>query len=100
MIKKGELLRVTPFYDQENLLRVGGRIDNELVPRNAAHPMILPRLDIPKDQEKENVEICPLTKKLILWAHKVTFHGGASKIRSIMSTKFYIPNLKMESDTC
>jgi hypothetical protein len=87
---KGDLKNLSPFLDDKGLMRVGGRIHNDLVPYNAAHPIILPKLNIPEDRDLENVDTCQLTKKIVAWAHKATFHGGAAKTESLLSTRFYI----------
>jgi hypothetical protein len=93
-LQKGILKKVTPFLDNNKILRVGGRIDNTLIPYQASHPIILPKLEVPNDKDKETVETCSLTKKIIIWAHQSTFHGNHSKTTCLINTRFYIPNIR------
>ncbi|KMQ88503.1 pao retrotransposon peptidase superfamily [Lasius niger] len=41
--KSHSLVRLTPFLDQEGLLRVGGRLHNAQIDSESKHPFILPR---------------------------------------------------------
>ncbi|XP_076659884.1 uncharacterized protein LOC143363167 [Halictus rubicundus] len=40
---KSSIARLTPFLDEDGLLRVGGRIDNAPLPFDERHPIILPK---------------------------------------------------------
>ena len=43
-LKKGNfLLKLYPYLDKENILRVGGRIENACTPYEVKHPIILPK---------------------------------------------------------
>lgn len=61
--KSHSLVRLTPFLDQEGLLRVGGRLHNAQIDSESKHPFILPRRS-------------PLSKLIIDDAHKRMLHGG------------------------
>ena len=41
--KSGQLLQLSPFTDENGIMRVCGRIDQALVSYDAKHPMLLPR---------------------------------------------------------
>jgi len=55
--------RLTPFVDNDGILRVGGRLEASSLSASAKHPAILP-----KDS--------PFTILVISDAHLRTFHGG------------------------
>ena len=38
-----KIVTLTPFLDESNILRVGGRIDRAAVCYNVKHPMIIPQ---------------------------------------------------------
>ena len=59
VLQKGELLKMTPFLDKAGIIRVEGRINNGLMSFNSAHPIILPKLCIPADQDNEKIDVCP-----------------------------------------
>lgn len=61
------LSRLTPFLDQEGLLRIGGRLHNVHIDTESKHPLILPRES-------------PFTKLLIDDTHKRILHG---RLRSL-----------------
>lgn len=51
--------------DQENIMRIGGRLENSKVSYDTKHPIILP-------------SHCQLTKMIIQHVHLTTMHGGTS----------------------
>ena len=61
--KSSPLHKLQPFLDENQLLRVGGRLQNSNLPRNIKHPLILP---------KNN----PLTESIIQWCHTMVKHSG------------------------
>ena len=64
MIKQNSnLYRLDPYMDHNGLIRVGGRVKRANVPRDLAHPVILP-----KD--------CYVTKLVIAHHHTKTCHSG------------------------
>ena len=42
-LKKGELQQLSPFTDENGIIRVGGRVDEALVSYETKHPAMLPR---------------------------------------------------------
>ena len=42
-LKKGELKQLSPFTDENGIIRVGGRVDEALVSYETKHPAMLPR---------------------------------------------------------
>ena len=42
-LRKGELQRLSPFTDENGVIRVGGRVDEALVSYDSKHPAMLPR---------------------------------------------------------
>ena len=89
--KKSRLLHLSPFLDEENVIRVGGRIGKaQYLPYNTRYPRILPNKDL-------NV------KSLIRFEHEMDAHssrlqtffrirqrwfilGGRSLVNSVLST--------------
>jgi ABC-type transporter MlaC component len=92
MILKGPLKKLTPFIDGEGILRVGGRIKDRVIPFNSAHPMILQKLNIPQQIAGKDVNVMPLTKKILWDMHIRSMHGGNSKMKSFLATKYYVLN--------
>ena len=42
-LRKGELQKLSPFTDENGVIRVGGRVDEALVSYDSKHPAVLPR---------------------------------------------------------
>ena len=42
-LRKGELKALTPFVDDEDVIRVGGRVGEAVISYDAKHPVLLPR---------------------------------------------------------
>lgn len=87
-------MHLTPFLDENNVLRVGGRLEHAFISRDEKHPIILPRLVIPDNANKEEWKTCPLTKKIIQFFHEECLHGGVEKTWSAIRARFHIPNGK------
>ena len=79
LILKGNLASLNPFLDDQQIMRVGGRLRNSNLPFNQKHPMILPK--------KHNV-----VELLIRHAHKLTLHGGNQEVHAWLRQKFWILN--------
>ncbi|KAL0892639.1 hypothetical protein ABMA27_014364 [Loxostege sticticalis] len=62
---KSTLLTLNPFLDDDDILRVGGRLQHSKLSYNKKHPIL-----IPHDSH--------LTRLIINEAHSATLHGGAS----------------------
>lgn len=74
---KSTLLCLTPFLDQQGLLRVGGRIKHSNININMKHPLIIPHSS-------------HLSNILIDYAHKMTFHGGARLTLSWLRNEYWL----------
>ena len=80
-LKKGNvcspiLRKLTPFLS-EDLLHVGGRLDNSSLTETQKHPLVLPR----------NGHIIEL---IINHYHRVNFHAGPQLLLSILRQKFWM----------
>ncbi|XP_050350425.1 uncharacterized protein LOC126773518 [Nymphalis io] len=74
---KSNLLTLTPYLDDKNILRVGGRLRHSQLSETAKHPMI-----IPKDSR--------LTELLIKEAHLQTLHGGPSLTLTYLRQRYWV----------
>lgn len=75
--KRSQLLTLSPYLDDDGLLRVGGRIDQAAVQLDKKHPYILP-----SDSH---------LSKLIIWdAHYRTLHGGPQIMLNYLRSKYWI----------
>lgn len=75
--KSHPLARLTPFLDQDGLLRVGGRLHNAQIDEETKHPFILPRRS-------------PLSTLIIDDAHERMLHGGTQVTLSFIRRSFWI----------
>lgn len=71
------LLKLNPYLDKNNILRVGGRLQNSDLPENAKHPIIIPK----------NSRLSDL---LIDRAHASTLHGGARLTLATIRQQYWI----------
>lgn len=71
------LQKLYPYLDKNNILRVGGRLQNSNLPEETKHPAI-----IPKNSK--------LAKLLIARAHITTLHGGARLTLATLRQKYWI----------
>lgn len=81
MPKKSKLYSLTPFVDEDGLLRVRGRIDNSNVSDEVKHPIIIPRSG-------------HFTKLMVADAHEKTLHGGPQMMTSFLRGKYWIIGIK------
>lgn len=72
---------LSPFLDADGVLRVGGRLQNSMLPYNEKHPMILSSTS-------------HLTRLIIWNAHQNTLHGGNQITLAYTRRKFWIINGK------
>lgn len=77
--KCNKLLKLNPFTDTNNILRVGGRLENAKMNYDAKHQILLPR--------KHNV-----TRLIIKMAHQHTLHGGPKLTEAVLRQRYWIPN--------
>lgn len=70
------IIKLSPFLDNDGLLRVGGRIQESMVPYNIKHPIIIP-----------NGRIAEL---IIQDLHIKHLHVGASELFTILRQQFWV----------
>lgn len=75
----GNLAPLNPFMDDNQIIRVNGRLTNGNLPYHQKYPMILPKNHF-------------VTALLIILAHLTTLHGGSTLTFSYLRNKFWIPN--------
>lgn len=78
-ILKGNLKPLCPFIDDRGIVRVGGRLQNALIPYSQKHPAILPR-----DSR--------VTQLIIQSEHVKNLHAGQRLVLSTINQKFWIVN--------
>lgn len=86
-LKKGTQLHnsrlqlLVPFIDSENILRVGGRLQNSLEPQDACHPILLP-------------STAYLVHLIVDHEHRRLIHAGPQQLISSLHRNFWIPGLR------
>jgi hypothetical protein len=76
--KEGNLWKLDPFIDTENVLRVGGRFKKSNLCDNLKHPIILPKN-------------CTLTRRIAEYYHSKSKHSGrTSTLNSIRHHGYWI----------
>ena len=70
------LLKLTPFMDEMQLLRVGGRLDRSNLPQDVKHPNILP--------------VHPFTEAIIRDVHHHLKHSQTERILSELRSTYWI----------
>ncbi|XP_047543301.1 uncharacterized protein LOC125075637 [Vanessa atalanta] len=87
-VKKGSsLVTLSPFLDKNEMIRVGGRLQNANIAESSRHPIIIP----PKVH---------VAKLLVKEAHIKTLHGGIQLMMAYIRSKYWIINLKNEIKKC
>lgn len=71
------LIKLTPFLDQEGIMRVGGRLVMSHLPYDAKHPIILPK----------NHHV---TNLYIMHAHKEHLHAGVQQTLYVLRRRYWI----------
>ncbi|GFU00920.1 uncharacterized protein NPIL_597191 [Nephila pilipes] len=74
-----KLLNLSPFLDEKNVLRVGGRLQHSELPLNHKHPMLIPN----------NCNICDL---VIDHYHVFYLHTGVEATLDNLRTQFWVTN--------
>ena len=83
--KKGRLWRLSPFVDEQGILRVGGRLANASEEKNVRFPVIIPKR-----------AVC--TKRLIEWHHSQIQHRGKhSTVSRLREFGFWVINASKET---
>ena len=72
---------LTPYLDEQQILRVGGRLEKSELSKSAKHPIILPA--------KHH-----LSKLIIQEAHLDTMHGGVELTLAYVRSRYWIINAK------
>ena len=75
--RSSHLLRLTPYLDDDGLLRLGGRLQHAALDAEAKNQLILPR-------------VSPITNLLIRQAHLRTLHGGAQLTLATLRQQVWI----------
>ncbi|XP_037922920.1 uncharacterized protein LOC119659079 [Hermetia illucens] len=74
---KSKFTKLTPFLDNNSIIRVGGRLQNASIPYTAKHPAILPTSH-------------PFTKLLLVDLHKDNLHIATQALRATAWQQFWI----------
>lgn len=77
--RQSKILSLNPFIDGNNILRVGGRLQQSDLLYEEKHPIILPHTS-------------PLTKMIIDNIHRSTLHGGNTLTLAQVRSKYWIIN--------
>lgn len=75
--KQSNVLKLRPMLDEFNILRVGGRLVNSVLPFERQHPIILPKDD-------------HFTTLLLDYYHKRTLHGNIQLMLNSIRDKYWI----------
>ncbi|XP_028411629.1 uncharacterized protein LOC114534388 [Dendronephthya gigantea] len=78
-----KLLSLTPYLDQDDVIRVGGRLDRAKLPYEVRHPIILP--------QKHR-----LSKLIVESYHHLENHGGVDHVLATIRQKFWIVHGRQE----
>ncbi|KAL7307805.1 hypothetical protein TKK_0000126 [Trichogramma kaykai] len=81
LIQKSELFRLSPFLDDQDLIRLTGRLHNAPIPFSERHPIILPGSD-------------EIVKRLVEENHRATLHGGVQLLISHLQQSFWITGMR------
>ncbi|XP_043865734.1 uncharacterized protein LOC122757501 [Drosophila mojavensis] len=74
---RSKLSKLAPFVDQDGLIRVGGRLENSYLSRDAKHPIVLPNHH-------------RLVELLLKHEHQFNLHPGVSAMFAIIRQKYWI----------
>jgi len=74
--RRSSLLSLSPFIDEQNIIRVGGRLQNAAIGPDARHPILLPAHH-------------PFTQLVIAHEHQRHFHAGAQATFAAVRTKYW-----------
>ena len=85
--KKSKILSLNPCLDDNQLLRVHGRLAYALLPRSERFPIILP----------ENSRFCEL---LLSCSHTLLMHAQHTLMTRLLRMKYYIPRIKVKVKMC
>lgn len=75
------IIKLTPFVDEKDMLRVGGRLVNADLPHESKHQIILPPMS-------------RLTNLIVRDAHAVTIHGQAQLMMTHLRRSFWFTRMR------
>lgn len=75
---RSSFVKLSPVLDENNVLRVGGRLKHAILSQDERHPMILPPTSW-------------FTKLLVESYHRRTLHGGVQLTLGLLRQRFWIP---------
>ena len=81
MPAKSKLIKLDPYFDQDGLLRVGGRLQNSDLPESSKHPIILPDKD-------------HLTELIVKYFHEIGSHSTIETTMSMIRQQYYVIHLR------
>ena len=73
----GKLQQMSPFLDDEGLMRVGGRVDKAPVDYSTRHPVILPSKD-------------DVTRLIVTYSHAKVLHSGQERTLTEVRKSYWI----------
>lgn len=79
--KQHELASLSPYLDEQGLMRVGGRLQKAALSSTATHPLIL-------SPKSHAVEL------LVRQTHCLMLHAGTSTVMATLAHSYHIPRLK------
>lgn len=79
--KKSKIKSLNPYLDDEDFLRVGGRLQKAPLEDGMKHPILIPQAS-------------HFTKLLIADAHQRTLHGGSQLMMNYLRSHFWIINAR------
>ncbi|XP_054272911.1 uncharacterized protein LOC128993174 [Macrosteles quadrilineatus] len=79
-IANSKFSNLSPFFDENGTLRVGGRLNRASLPSNQRHPILLPK--------------CHFTTLLVDYYHKLYLHPGPGLLQALIQLRFWIPALR------
>ncbi|XP_064639582.1 uncharacterized protein LOC135494836 [Lineus longissimus] len=86
--KSSSLYRLDPYLDENDIIRVGGRIRRANVPRGVKHPVLLP-----KDSH--------ITRVIVRHFHERTGHGGRNMtLNEVRAQGYWITSARSSITSC
>jgi hypothetical protein len=76
--KYSHIRRMSPFFDSEGVLRVGGRLEFALLPYQSKHPALLPTNH-------------PFTRLVVEYYHRKSFHGSGRLLLTAIREEYWPP---------
>ena len=77
-LKSCSIVKLYPFIEDEEILRVGGRILRSVLANEIQHPVSLPKS-------------CRITKLIVRWCHEQVAHADQGMtVNQIMSSGFWV----------